>query len=249
MMNSEIQTWLDSGSPYPEGVLLYSQQSGCNKVLLSNFKKKQSQLLHEKLKYELKKLSAVPKAERRPTTTLQKVAQPKSVKQAVTLQIESEEKKQAVLFHELPPELRPVLLEANTLFREMCMLKVQLNELPDHAEKEALKVQLLINSKRKRNQSCWSEIEYFQTHKVLLQKKVDELEKLSPAQLVKKEQLLFSAISRLKKRKSENDKLLETTEDLNTKNKLTRALMKQEENIIIKTEQLDKIKTLINGEG
>jgi len=242
-----IEQWLYNGSSYSEGVLLYAQQSGCNKVLLSKFQKKETPLLHEKLKYELKKLLSVPKAVSQPNTTLHKVVQPKSVKQAVTLQIETEEKKQAVLFHELPPELRPVLLEANTLFREMCLLKVQLNELPAHAEKEALKIQLLINSKRKRNQSCWSEIEYFQTHKVLLQKKADELEKLSPAQLIRKEQLLFSAISKLKKRKSENEKQLETTEDLNTKNKLTRALMKQEENIIIKKEQLDKIKTLING--
>ncbi|MES2813213.1 MAG: hypothetical protein V4670_12135 [Bacteroidota bacterium] len=242
-----IEQWFENGSPYNEGVLIYATHPGCNKFLLSKLQKKQTPLLHEKLKYELKKLVSLPKPIAKPTPTLHKVSQPQLIKQAVSVQIEAEEKKQAVLFHQLPPELRPVLMEANTLFREICLLKVQLNELPAHNEKEALRIQLLINSKRKRNQSCWSEIEYYQTHKVLLQKKVDELQLLTPVLLVKKEQLLFSAISKLKKRKAENEKLLDSVSDLNEKNKISRALMKQEENIIIKTEQLDKIKTLING--
>lgn len=243
----EIQNWLDYGAKYQEGVLLYASQPGCNKVLLRNFQKKETPLLHEKLRYELKKMLSTPKPTPKKTENVQHIAQPKTITQAVDDQIKVSEKKQAIMFHQLPEELRPVLLEANTCFREMCLLKVQLNALPAHAEKEALEIQIQINSKQKRNKNLWAEIDYYQKHKVLMQKKKEALELLTPAQMVYKQQLLFAAISKLEKRFALNSEKIKTDVSFEKKNKIEREMQRQEQNLINKKQQLEKLKSLIDG--
>ena len=250
-----IEQWKANGTPYNEGVLLYASFPAHNKVLLKNFQKKQSPQLLEKLKYELSKIDnsakTVTNVPKQIKTEQNGTNEPKRNKTELVQYIEQQQiqytTKQALYFHELPAELRPILLEANTLFKEMCLLKVQLNELPAEAETKALQLQTEIAQKQKQNALCWEKLDYWKTHKVAPKEAKSEFESLSPANLLRKEQHLFASISKMKKRLSENKELLKTANGVNEVNKLQRTIAKQESTLIAKNEELLTIKRLING--
>ena len=250
-----IEQWKANGTPYNEGVLLYASLPAHNKVLLKNFQKKQSPQLLEKLKYELSKIDnsvqTVTNVQKRTKTEQNGTIEPKRNKTEVVQYIEQQQiqytTKQALYFHELPAELRPILLEANTLFKEMCLLKVQLNELPVEAETKALELQTEIAQKQKRNALCWEKLDYWKTHKVAPKEAKGKFETLSPANLVKQEQYLFASISKMKKRLELNRELLKTASGVIEVNKIQRTIAKQESTLIAKNEELLKIKALING--
>lgn len=248
-----IEQWKAKGTPYNEGVLLYASFPSHNKVLLKNFQKKQSPQLLEKLKYELSKIYnsektvvSVKKEIAKKTNIVQNVSKNEVVQYIEQQQIQYTTK-QALYFHELPEELRPTLLEANTLFKEMCLLKVQLNELPAEAENKALQLQTDISQKQKKNALCWEKLDYWKTHKVAPKEAKEKFETLTPANLVKKEQYLFASISKMKKRLLDNKELLKTAVGVNEVKKLQRTIAKQESALIAKNEELITIKRLING--
>ena len=114
-----LQNWLESGCDYAKGVVIYGNLPKHNPLLLKSFKKKHNSFNAEKLKYELKKF--IDKYEQ-----LEFVTEIKQAVSAVVVPVQNsvseKEQKQAVLFHQLPEPLRPVLLEANQLFKENCML-------------------------------------------------------------------------------------------------------------------------------
>ena len=249
-----IEQWKAKGTPYQEGVLLYASFQSHNKTLLKNFQRKENAQLLEKLKYELSKIEKSAKATPIKKEVIQKpiVAQKVStpnVVQYIEQQQTQYTTKQALYFHELPAELRPILLEANTLFKEMCLLKVQLNELPAEAETKALQLQTEISQKQKKNALCWEKLDYWKTHKVAPKEAKSKFETLSPANLVKQEQYLFASISKMKKRLELNRELLKTTVGVKELNKLQRTILKQESTLIAKNEELLKIKQLIDGKG
>lgn len=244
-----VAQWLENGALYDEGVLLYETLPSHNKLLLKNFKRKSTPQLQEKLKYELKKFAKAVTSNSVNTTSSSVVIvteKKESIINFIEVNYENEEKHQAIFFHDLPTELRPFLLQANTLFKEMCFLKVQLNDLPPLAESKALEIQLKISKKQKENSNCWKKIDYWKEHKVAPKLSNSKAEKLTPAQLVKREQLLFASISKLNARLKSNKEKLASTNSLNESNKLHRAISKQENNLLIKNDELLNIKRLIN---
>lgn len=247
-----IEQWKAKGTPYQEGVLLYASSPSHNKTLLKNFQRKENAQLLEKLKYELSKIDKSVKAKPVKKEVTQKPILGQKVSTLNVVQyIEQQQTqyntKQALYFHELPAELRPILLEANTLFKEMCFLKVKLNELPAEAESKALDIQIEISKKQKQNALCWKKLDYWKIHKVAPKEAKSEFKTLSPANLLKKEQYLFASISKMKKRLVENKELLKIANEVSEVNKLQRAIAKQESTLIAKNEELLTIKRLING--
>lgn len=252
-----IEQWKANGNPYNEGVLLYATFPNHNKMLLKNFQKKQSPQLLEKLKYELSKIDNSSQCRSKMVKT--DVSRSKEVtgsearlnSVSVVQYMEQKETKyatkQALYFHELPVELRPVLLEANTLFKEMCMLKVQLNELPAEANIKALQIQIAIANKQNQNALCWAKLDYWKTHKVAPKDAKGKFESFTPANLVKQEQYVFASISKMKKRLELNRELLKTASGVVEVNKIQRLIAKQEGALIAKNEDLLQIKALING--
>jgi hypothetical protein len=240
-----IEQWIKNKMPYAEGVILYETLPSHNKVLLKNFKKKQSALLHEKLKYELKKYLVPVVVIKNATPEVE--PKPKDIVQYIEHVVVQEKTKQALYFHELPEELRPVLLEANMLFKEICLLKVQLNDLPAHAEIKALEIITAIASKRKQNANCWKKLDYWQEHKTAPKEVVSSFENVSPAQLLRKEQYHYAAISKLETRLKANRVKIKSVTNVSEHNKLQRAIAKQESNLIVKNDELLMIKKLING--
>ncbi|KAA5532803.1 hypothetical protein [Paenimyroides baculatum] len=246
-----IQHWLDNGADYNKGVKIYKNTKGCSKMLLRQFALRETTQRKEKLIYELKKL--IPKQVSTLPTKL--TALPTNVtapgikpKENVVLQTaEKESKRIAPLFHELPPELRPILLEANNLFKENCLLKVQLNEVAIEDEATALEIQTRISRNFKANAVCWDKIEYWQKHKQLPKEtSVENISAYSMGKLLREQANINSSVSRMEKRLKINQANLSAEENPAERNKLLRKIAKQEKDILQKREQQLIIKNTID---
>lgn len=237
-----IKEWLEGDCDYTFGVAIYGDLPKHNRNLLIMFQKKENSFNREKLKHELQKYLDAPVV-----VPIVKKVVPVIKVNSVETAVLANETKQALFFHQLPPELQPVLLEANQLFKENCFLKVQLNDLPEHAEKKALELQIQIARNFEKNGLCWKKIDYFLEHRVVPQSKQSEHESLTPAGLLRKQQLLYASISKLKSRLAENNTKLPLAVYVTDKNKLERVIMKQEENLLKQNEELLIISKLIDG--
>lgn len=237
-----IEKWFDDHCPYAVGVELYSSLPRRNANLVRLFKLKETAANLEKLKYELGKFRTI-------ATPVKKVVPVAPV--PIIVQVEAtavaSEKKQALLFSQIPAELRPELLRANDLFRKNCYLKVTLNELADDSEIEALLIQTEISENFKENQLCWKKIDYWLEHKQLPKAAENDFTSLTPAGLLRKQQLLYQNISKMQKRFEINSQVLSTTDDVTVKSKLQRLVAKQDADLIKKNEELRIITKLIDG--
>ena len=248
-----VQIWFNNGCKYLDGVALYAALPAFKPALLKMFNKGESALNKEKLKYELKKVSGsgfkvagpspavVLRQDQNNSPKVKPVINPVTTKEAGKLPPGINK----TFLHELPEPLRDVYLEATELFRKNCALKVALNELKPEQVKEALAIQLEIHRNRKRNEQCWGEIDYYKSHKKLLAPAVPEKGNYSPAELVKKQQNLFSSISRLKKRLDENIKQLGTATTVQGRTKLQKGIERQQANILGKQKLLFEVNALI----
>ena len=238
-----VQQWLNNPDSYTEGLKLYALQPAHNKNLHRSLSRKESAVNFQKLKYELSKQS---KAKVKPVKIRTKIVQKEpTVAEVVTANLLVKEKKQAIYFHNLPEALQPTLLEANILFKKLCLLKVQLNNMPENAIEECNAIEM--EEHRIKNQQCWDKIDYWQKHKLLPPTPKNEYEDFTPAQLLRKEQNMFSAISRLNSRIKTNKTKLAKEDSIPEITKLKRAIAKAEANVLSKQDDLIKIKDLING--
>jgi hypothetical protein len=239
-----IQEWLDGDCDYAFGVAIYSDLPRHNRNLLKTFQRKENTTNKEKLKYELKKYLTIPAVQ------FVRINKPKLINNNalnVEQSIIASENKKALFFHQLPPELQPVLLEAHQLFKENCFLKVQLNDLPQHAEKKALELQITIRRNFEQNALCWKKIDYFLAHRVIAPDVVSVYEGMTPAALLRKQQLLYASISKLNSRLKENNDKLKTAVYVADKSKAERLITKQEANLLKQNQELLIISKLIDG--
>ncbi len=240
-----VQQWLDNNGTYSDGLKLYEDFATHNKNLFRVLKRKKSPVNLQKLTYELKKLDAKPKKPKKVIVSKIDVA-PTQI-QVVQQTLQTFTRKQSVYFHQLPEILHPTLLEANSLFKEMCMLKVQLNNLHGNAVKQANALQVDIYNKQQKNALLWSKIDHYNQYGQLPEQPEDPFADLTPAQLLRKNASLDSSISQIKTRINHNKKELTKTTDQNQINILNRKIAKSEAKLLIKEEQLLNIKDLING--
>lgn len=239
-----VKNWFSNGCDYSAGLLIYASIPKHNKLLLKNLQKKNNSFNVEKLKYELKKFLEKHNLEAFSDRIKIEVA---SIINPIKKEEAKVEQKTAVLFHQLPEELRPVLLEAASLFKENCMLKVTLNELSQHAEKEAVALQLKIYQNFKKNALCWSRIDFFLENRIVAEVPKTQFEQLTPAGQIKRQQLLYASISKLKSRININKELLKNVENVAEHSKIERQILKQEENLLRQEENLLAISNLIDG--
>lgn len=239
-----IQNWFKNGCDYTSGVVIYSNLPKHNPTLLRSFQKKQNSFNKEKLNGELKKF-------------LEKYSQSifvasiqKAVEEVISKAPEKfseSDKKESVLFHQLPEILRPVLLDATQLFKENCLLKVKLNELPEHAEKAALDLQIKISTNFRKNELCWQKIDLFLEKRIITDSPKSEFESLTPEGRLRTQQLLYASISKLNTRLKLNREQLKTAEHVATRSKIERQISKQEENLLNQNERLINLSNLIDG--
>ncbi|ALU25266.1 hypothetical protein [Myroides odoratimimus] len=240
--------WLESkNSNYFEGLSLYESIPTHNKNLVRNLKRTESAFNRQKLIYELRKVVNATPPKKTITVTLTSPVEEVMISPSPVLtSLKNQEKKTAPLFHQLPVQVRPILLEANNLFKENCLLKTELNELSAEQEAEALSIQIQIDRNEKANTLAWSKIDYYLEHKCLPPTKKISLSKWSIDKLMYKRNLLEASLSKQRKRlKANKDKLsvLEGTE----LHKLQRLITKQDKSVLEKEEQLFKIKSELDG--
>lgn len=234
-----VNTWFENGCGYWPGVELYATTKGAKPTLLRNLRKKESAENLQKLKYELEPFRTAPAPVPQPKPA------PKQTKPTVKAIPVPETN--PVLFHSLPAALRPVLLEANACFREACMLKAELNDLPADAEQEALRLQLKIFSLMKKNALCWERIDHWERHGRTLVEEKPTFQKLSGGLQAKRQALLFSSISKLKKRLQANIDMLANTTDLKQRTRLEKNVAKQSGNLLNQETQLAELTALIDS--
>jgi len=249
----EIKQWFESDFNFSIGVELYKKHAKVNINLLRMFTK-ETPLTKEKLKYELRKLC---KSDIKPifiSKTKENLGIPIipknpiiSIQENIEKSFEEKNNKNAVFFHHLPPELQPELLKANTYWKENCLLKVQLNSLPADAEAEALELQFKISDNWKANALCWKKIDHYLEFRQLPKNDLSEFDNLTPAQLLRKQQLLYQNISKMKKRLEENKAILLEPKNNQEKARLEKLVAKQNKDIISKEEELANITKIIDG--
>lgn len=238
-----VNTWFDNGCGYWPGVELYASLPGKKPMLLRNLQKKESAENLVKLKYELeafrKVTKAAPVSKPVPAAPIPPVAAvpSKPIPKPHT----------PVYFQNLPAALRPVLLEANNYHREACMLKAELNDVAGVDEKACLTLQLKIFSLLKKNALCWEQIDHWERHGKILT--IEKPQPLSEAKLHKRQALLFSSTSKLKKRLKGNIDKLEAATNLKERTRLEKNVAKQSANLLRQETELQAITSLIeNGE-
>lgn len=237
-----VQEWMTNGCDYKQGVEIYKNLKGVNKMLLRQFALAENPQRKAKLIYELKKHLPV-------VEEVKPIVQNQPEMVTVETSVEKETKRVAPLFHELPNELRPVLLEANNLFKENCLLKVQLNECMVLEEEKALQIIIQIDRNFRANQMCWDKINYWKTHKILpKQTAVSNISQWSMDKLLKQQHLLGSSLSKMEKRLKENELKFKNAEGAES-DRIKRLVAKQEKEVIKKREELLKIKVEIDVKG
>lgn len=242
-MGNLVEQWIADGMDYFTGVALYGQ-IGKNKLLKQSFTRNNI-ANQKKLEYELRKFLKVEVKET--TINVQDTAQIINIEAIVEQQVQQYESSQIDLIKKLPQEMLPILFTANLKWKENCILKIQLNSLPDAAEATALKIQLQIDANWKENQLCWKQIDYYLEHKILPKVAKSAFDNLTPAELVKRQQYHFQNISKLKGRITENRKVLSNTDSVKVKAKLERMLAKQENDLLTKENELQTLTQLVNG--
>lgn len=240
-----IQNWFNNNCDYAKGLDIYAGIPTHNKNILKNLKRRKSKVNLVKLKYELQR--HLPNTINLAPKPVNYTAVLNTVETATQATLAKYNKQQAVYFHQLPPELQPVLLQANTLFKELCLLKVQLNALPANATRKANNIQLNIHLKRIKNQQCWDKIDYYKTHKLLPPAPPDKYKNLTPTQLHRQDLYLTTSIFKLKKRISINKEKLKQANTQHERTRLKRAIAKAQGNVLLKNDLQIKIKDLIYG--
>nr|WP_322625652.1 hypothetical protein [uncultured Flavobacterium sp.] len=250
----KISAWFNT-PVYTDGLALLSQCKGAPVKLIQVLSRAETPKNVDKLKYELKKaLGTMPKVSHAipvRTSVAPVAVKPIAVDNAVVLvekRVQAEKK--PLLFNDLPSALRPVYKEAMDLFRENCMLKVELNEVPADESEKAFEIQWKIHQNFERNRACWKKIQYFLDHRTLppIETKTDAHAGLSPAAQLRRQQQLFSSISNLKKRRDANVTLRESADTVAQRTALDKKIARQDANLIAQEDELTKITKLINGE-
>lgn len=242
-----VEQWFQGDKDYQKGVELFESISD-NVLILRMLKRNDSQSNRDHLEYELSKFLPADEKKVVPQTR-EELLETKNIPvvEIVENSIAVSEKKNMLLFADLPPELRPVLEQANQSFRKLCLLKTELNEVPDDEEEKALKIQIEMDKLRKENEMCWSKIDHFLETGKLLSVSNDKLSSLSPVQLVKTQQLQFQKVSKDKKAIKSIVKLIEVESNQVKKQKLALKLEKAKEKLLTDEDYLLKINTLVNG--
>lgn len=245
----DIQTWFSNSGSYADGLKLYSAIPGCSKVILSNLAKENSSNFL-KLKYELKKAlmsgSRVNVPEKAETPVAPKKAvQPEPLLQHIVAQSASIsfEKETMALY---PIELHPTYRQRVNDFYQACELKFQLNRIPEHDDKAALKIILQLEDLWTKIDKAWLILDHWKDHnRIMPVEESEDFSKLNGIQLVKMRNRLESSIS---KRQKTIDRMqaeaIASPEDRRLEQSLLRKLEQQHQLSI----DLETIRNLLKNE-
>lgn len=202
-----ISEWFKNSKDYNIGVALYATLPNKKIRVLKKLNKGKSHQNMATLVSELRKFKNAPK-----TPEVKKIVIPEVAKPATqdTINIEAARKQQShesvqrefgnIRIGDLPAELRPKFLRAQSVFYNMIELKFALNDLPHNANDSALKIILQIEDLEEERDIIWRELHHWKAHKTLLEVPITDFSNLTELQLDKQKRNFRSSITKIKKR-------------------------------------------------
>lgn len=250
----QIDNWFSNSKDYHEGVAIYASLPIKHPRLLQQLNQGKTNtnmatLVSELRKYNNTTLLRDTKQSVQPKKVNLKVdLLPKTTTQT-TINIDAERKQQTnasitrefagIKMGDLPPELRPKFLRAQSVFYQMIELKFALNDLLPEAQESALSIILQIEGLDEERDIIWAELHHWKAHKTLLVTTApSDYSTKTPLQLDQQKRNLRSSITKISKRidgwylelanetKPHNQRLIE-----NKINKSEKLLFKHEQHI------------------
>lgn len=202
-----ITDWFNGTKDYNVGVALYASLPGKKIAVLKRLNRGRNNHNMATLVSELRKLKTLPP---KPTKKKIVIPTPKQPTTQAVINTKATRNHQAqqsvnrefgmVKLGDLPPQLRPKFLKAQTVFYNMIELKFALNDLPASAEESALKIQLQIEALDDQRDAIWTELHHWKNHKTLLEVPEDDFSKLDKFELDKTRRNLRSSVSKINTR-------------------------------------------------
>lgn len=232
---------------YNEGVNIYAQSTGAKRKLLSTLKRGKSSRNMALLISELRKLI---NTEAKEVPRKKKPVKPQE--KPVELernQVKAEAAKsyfQKIRYGELPAELKLRFRKLKDVFYDMCDLKFEMNDLPDEAEGESLRIQIEIEKLDEQRSTIWKELEHWQNYKTMLPTKTeDDFSGLDAMGLLLKQASLKSSIHKMKKRLAEWKDRLEAGENKIEARKIAQQINRTEKKLHQNEINLRKVEELL----
>lgn len=249
-LSMTVQEWFDKGCDYNQGVLIFSG-IGKNKNLLKAFQRKETNWNREKLKYELNKFrtNSGQITDKSRTSSGQPKNSPANKLTSLKKIIQSGEltKIKSKPMSAYPILLHPVYQRRIAAFYKAASLKVQLNQLPEDAEPDALKLQFQIWEAVKENDKCWTILRHYDdTGRIMPTESTTDFKELSPQELVNQRQKLYVNKSKRAKtiRIKEDDLSVETNPAKRLK--LEEFILKKKEELQAIENDIEQLTTMIN---
>lgn len=148
------------------------------------------------------------------------------------------------LIAQYPVELHPAYQQACQIWINVCSLKIQLNAVPRHDEKEAFKIQTAILEKMELFDICKKALDHYNDHKRILPTATkSDFSKLSPIELITKRNSLRSLITRRKQTIDKLETELPEESDENYYKKISALNRKKEQlqELILDEEKLNEL--------
>lgn len=239
-----VQEWLSGKGNYNDGVRLLAKHTQ-NKELVRFFEN-ESAINRMKLRIHLANLS-----KQKPPT---KPSENKPVRKQVQISdkvIDSSpgkslQTKKPISFY--PSELHETYQLRISSFLKASSLKVQLNNVPEENDEEALELQNQIWEQLEINKKCWEILDHYDTTgQALPTKSKNDFSDLSAQELVNQRQRLYANVSKRKKTIENIEKQITSETKLGKLERLKNKLLQKQLELQELQNDIDKLSKMING--
>ena len=230
-----IAEWFNGSKDYYTGVAIYATLDNKKVRTLKRLNRGKNNQNMSTLVSELRKHNREPKLPPPPKNVIPKPLHPNQ-EEISTEHLQNQIAKQSadiefsgIRIGSLPEELRPRFVRAKTIFFTMIELKFALNAIPDKDHEAALNIIVQIMDLDDERDLIWEELNHWTKHRTLLPPPKDDLEGLTPIQLLQKKNNLKSNISKLTSRIDAKYEKLSSLKDGHDKLLLESGIRKSEE--------------------
>lgn len=248
----KINEWFDNGCDYGTGVVLYMQQKGHSRNLVSLFMKKETPNNLDKLKYELGKYrSAVAAPENLPIQNI--IISPKVNPQVNIIPVKPKIESAHVHFfyrlNQLAIELHPMAMKQRDDFQKAISLKLQLNQLHEMEEGKALEICIEIENLFDAIDMAQKVLKHYVKHKVVLDIENRDFSHMTPDQRHIRLKNKRSSIVKLERRITTYKQELANELPISRKTKLQVQLQKSTANLLKQEFEVQELMDYINGKS
>lgn len=247
-----ITAWFSGSKDYYEGVALYASLPIKKTRILKNLNRGKNNRNMSMLVSELRKYNAKPKKVTKPVQVIVEVPrhpdQDQINQEHRRTHLATESQKHefgGIRLGDLPAELRPRFLRAQSVFYQMIELKFVLNDLPDKDADSALSIMLQIVQLDEERDTIWEELHHWKKHRTMLTVPEDDFSNLDPKALWRKKRNLEANITKISKRVDQRYSDLEAETNKHDQLLIESSIRKSENTLHQHKVNLEKIKKLI----